>query len=390
MKKLKATQLKSLAAYHRLEIMGIASLRPGDHAEVYLDKWQKAGYAADMGYMLRKPSAYIDAARLMHDVATVIMFAVPYDRSPHPELKSGWGRVARYAWGRDYHRVLKKRLKKLGKSLAELSDSDFQFRVFSDAVPLLERAFAASAALGFTAKNTMLIRPGTGSYFFIAEMLINREVEGDLRNNNLKGHCGGCSRCLSACPTGALVKPYTLDSRRCISYLTIEKRGELSLNERTMIGEWLFGCDLCQECCPFNYTALKISKKPELEEFGKAFGPGPQLELSTLLRIRTHDEFVKRFGGTAIMRATREGLLRNAAAVSANTCALQAVPALLEAASQDSSALVRQHTLWALSKLYEFDDGLSRTKIAQQIENSLKDPATQVVNEVKKLRAHTS
>ena len=170
------------------------------------------------------------------------------------------------------------------------------------------------------------------------------------RVKEVESSCGSCSKCQIGCPTGALVSDYTLDARRCISYLTIDKRGVLEEWEREAIGEWIFGCDICQEVCPFNHTTMKIGRRVALSEFSPEEGAGKELLLSEILSIRSDEEFVQRFGGTPLMRTKREGLLRNAAVVAGNTRSVATVVALKEACN-DKSEVVREHAEWALGKI---------------------------------------
>jgi epoxyqueuosine reductase len=211
----------------------------------------------------------------------------------------------------------------------------------------------------------MVIMPGAGSFMFLGEVLWSLEVselpevqddeyEGDngrLRSALGKSHCGSCSRCIDYCPTSALVADRVLDARRCISYLTIEKRGSLTHQERTWIGEWVFGCDICQDVCPFNVVSIKSRAKPDCSEFLPSAGVGCSLELSEVIAIRSDAEFVKRFGGTPLMRAKREGLVRNAAVVSANKRVFEVLEGLKSAVREDRSAVVRSHALWAFAQL---------------------------------------
>lgn len=346
------------------------------------DSWRDSGFGAGLEYLNRRSGKdlinpnkilFKDKSSLLTQDAnhsegssiSVLMFCIYYSRAQQPTLVPGFGRVARYAWGRDYHKVLGKRLKALAKSLEEQSPGAI-CRGFTDAIPLMERAFGRVAKLGFIGKNTLLIQPGRGSFSLLAGIAISREVEPFSTQARLSS-CGSCSRCIKNCPTGALVQPYTLDARRCISYLTIEKRGALSLEESCMLGEWVFGCDICQEVCPFNERAIKSSSSinlptkrhtalrhqdPSWKEFEQESGVGPLLSLGDILMIRSDEQFVQRFQGTPIMRAKREGLLRNAACVAANTRAIMVKEALEEAAFMDSSTIVREQAARAIRRLW--------------------------------------
>lgn len=340
-----------------------------------LQNWQSNGFGGEMPYMHYKPEQYLDLERILSGTKSVIFIAARYDTNPTPARPNGFGRVARYAWGLDYHNVLKNRLNDFMTQLQNSSGRKINHRIFSDAVPLLERALAKKAGLGFVGKNTLLIQRTLGSFFFIAEVLCDVECEPTPRYT---GNCGSCTRCQTNCPTSALVADYQLDARKCISYLTIEKRTALSLTERQALGEWLFGCDVCQEVCPFNHRELKQPTETSFSEFLSTKGVGGVLELKHILGLRDNKQFKLRFAESPLLRAKRQGLLRNAACVAANTLAYDCIPAL-ELALSDSSALVRQHSLWALSKL------LNPRQSKVLIEKHLKDQDELVANEAKAL-----
>lgn len=400
MRVLSRDYLQELAAQFGLKMMAaVPCIEPGisepnsgsisrilaelkDDAERF-ETWRDSGFGAELDYLNKYSGDELTEARHVlfggkrplntsalnsaeRGPITVLMFCIYYSRSKTPELAPGFGRVARYAWGRDYHKVLGKRVKAFAKTLEE-SHPGIQCRGFTDAIPLMERSFARVAKLGFVGKNTLLIQPGEGSFSLLAGVAISAAVEPFSTQPRLSS-CGNCSRCLTRCPTGALVKPYTLDARRCISYLTIEKRGAFTPEESSMIGDWVFGCDICQEVCPFNERALKmrsgdsqsliqgstshISKcNPTWKEFEPDAGAGAILNLGEILMIRNHEQFVQRFQGTPIMRAKREGLLRNAACVAENTRAILLKEPLKEAAKTDSSPVVRDHAARALRNI---------------------------------------
>jgi epoxyqueuosine reductase len=245
-------------------------------------------------------------------------------------------------------------------------------------VPLLERAVAHKAGVGFIGKNTMLIVPRAGSFMFLGEILWDLEVR-DLDPLPLAGdaNCGTCSRCLVKCPSQAFVSERVLDARRCISYLTIEKRDALSWQERAWLGEWLFGCDVCQEVCPFNSRSLRLQSGADVAEFSPEHGAGQALSLRDVLTIRDDASFVARFGGSPIMRTKRTGLLRNAAVVAANTEAVELVGTLMEVALRDPAPLVRQHAVWAYCKLARLD-GVGRETIDNVLRLTGDDPASEV------------
>lgn len=364
-----------------LRILAIVDdLSPLREAEKTLCEWQESGCAGEMHYMLRPPAALDE---LLPGVRTVLICAAALSGGAGGTLPGGCGRVARYAWGRDYHRVLKHRLRLAAEQL-KAAHEGLAYRVFTDAVPLLERALARRAGVGFIGKNTMLIRPGAGSFLLLGELLLAAEVAG-APAPAMRERCGDCTLCLDGCPAAALTRPRRLDARRCISYLTIEKRGALTVPERESIGEWIFGCDLCQECCPYNARALHTAAAVEIPELDRAAGCGPFLELQQVLRLRDGAAFTRRFAGTPLMRATREGLLRNAAVVAANICALEAVPALSAAAAEDAAPLVRAHALWALGRLAPHCSAAERRGIRVLVERGQKEKNEAVAKEAQAL-----
>jgi epoxyqueuosine reductase len=280
--------------------------------------------------------------RLLPGARSVVSVAAAYERqSRRPDGGELRGRVAAYAWGRDYHRVLEARLKALVRLLNEAAPGS-RSRLLVDYGPLAERAYAARAGMGWFGRNTNLLLPGVGSWVLLGEILTTVRLDADVP---LRRSCGACHRCVDACPTGALVDGYQIDSRRCISYLTIEHRGPIPVELRELIGTWAFGCDLCQEACPVGRHAAP----PLIEGLRAADAEASAPALIPLLRL-DEEGFRRRFAGRAIMRAKRDGLLRNACVVLGNLGDPAAVPALIEALA-DRAALVRGHAAWALGRL---------------------------------------
>lgn len=353
-------QLKSLAADCGLDICSVISREQLEpyllQNSLLLKEWQEQGFAGDMEYMNRDIGLFENLQCLLDGAFSVVSFLVRYqDTNPGPRPK-GKGRVARYAWGLDYHLVLRRLLNQLVSIVGQrIGNSSISFRIFSDAVPLLERTVGHASGLGFIGKNTLLIRPGVGSMTFLAEVIWNLDVvsyEG--QNKVTKRDCGSCSRCLKKCPTDALVSERTLDARKCISYLTIEKRQVFNVWESKAVGDWVFGCDICQETCPFNHRGLA---NVHLQEFSSEFGSGPFLDLESLMAIRTNSQFKKRFAKTALLRSGRLGILRNACAVAVNCKELQLLPAIINIARNDSSKLLRLSAYNALIALKADTDG---------------------------------
>lgn len=339
-------QIKLAARQIGFEVAGIASVEPLTRDDAAFQEWSEAGFAAGMDYMTRRPELNGHPLALVPHARSVITLAVNhYSSAPAFEHEHRYGRVARYAWGLDYHDVVKPRLKALAGRIEEIAGREIHARCFVDAVPLLERAVAARAGLGFFGKNTNLLQPRSGSWFFLSEILLDLELPAD--NREIKVSCGSCRRCIDACPTDAFSAPYVLDSRKCISYLTIENKGEIPRELRAAVGDWVFGCDVCQDVCPFN----RFASDTRWPEFHPDAGVGPRLDLVEVLSIASDDEFRVRFRGTPLTRPKRRGLLRNAAVAVANVGATAAVPSLIERIQNDTEPLIRSHCLWALSQL---------------------------------------
>ncbi|MFO0417449.1 MAG: tRNA epoxyqueuosine(34) reductase QueG [Pseudomonadota bacterium] len=381
--------LRELAASVGLAVVGLVDTDDLAIDRERLRSWQESGLAAEMEFMRRSPDLLSSPTAIMPEARSVVVFGAFYDRGERLPLPVEYGRVARYAWGRDYHKVLRTRLRHLVELVRGELKRDFTWRVFSDSVPLLERALARKAALGFIGKNTMLIVPRAGSFLFLGEVLWDLVITdlpdlalGERAGEKQSANCGTCSRCMDRCPTQAFVSERVLDASRCISYLTIEKRGELNEAEREWLGEWVFGCDVCQDVCPFNAAPIKLKLPPDLEEFNPQRGVGQGINLAEVLEIRSDNDFVKRFGGTPIMRTKRAGLLRNAAIVAANKNATVLIPALSRAAIEDSSALVRQHAVWALSKLSVIEGNKALAALSPVLDRLSKDEDPQVRQEV--------
>jgi epoxyqueuosine reductase len=327
------------------DLVGVTGAEPLNEGGERLREWQEAGMAADMGYMHRPVELLSDPRKLQKSAKSVVSLGVSYYPGEHRENTGGGGRVARYAWGRDYHEAIKERLFRLRKELEEELGVKIKARGFTDAVPLLERSAAQHAGLGFFGRNSCLINDRVGSYFFIADLIVDLELEPDAPG---KGTCGRCTRCMDKCPTGAIKAPGLVDARLCISYLTIENRGEIPRNLRPLVGDWAFGCDVCQEVCPYNKRKATRSRWPE---FSEEAGTGQYLEIEEVLGIRTDEEFERRFAGTPLTRPGRAGLLRNCCVAAGNLGLGRAVQALIECLHKDTSPLVRGHAAWALGEI---------------------------------------
>jgi epoxyqueuosine reductase len=270
--------------------------------------------AATMTYMHRQVRKRLDPATIVPGTTRAVVVTKNY-YTPDGPSRPGAGKVAKYARGRDYHRALEQPLRQLESSIASLGDEDTIARAFVDAGPVPERELAQRAGLGWIGKNTMLIDPLHGSFFFLATVLTNLDLSIDAPF--AADRCGSCRRCLDACPTAAFLEPRRLDSRRCISYLTIEHRGEIDGALHPFFDRWIFGCDICQDVCPWNVKFSSVDSDPRL-----ALDPAHEyVQLSDLLDL-SEPEFVKRFAWTAMERCGVRGLRRNASIVARNARSL--------------------------------------------------------------------
>lgn len=333
-------ELKSQAQRAGFDLVGVcpAVTPAGLH---HLHAWLDAGYAGQMHYLPSRRDAYHHPRHILAGVRSLVMLGMPYRTAEPAACRAGQGRISRYAWGAaDYHDVIHQRFRQLAEWLTEQAPGA-SVRGVVDTAPLLEREFARLAGLGWIGKNTMLINRRAGSWFFLAALLTDLELEYDPPHEN--EHCGTCRACLDACPTQAFPRPHVLDATRCISYLTIELRGNLPPRLRADTGDWLFGCDICQEVCPWNRRA-PISGEAAFAPAHHA-NPVPLAELFAL----TDDEFRLRFRRTPLWRAKRRGLLCNAALVAGHQHAGELLDALVRGL-QDADAPVRGACAWALGR----------------------------------------
>ncbi len=301
-----------------------------------------------MAYLARpdRMERRADPGQILPGVRSLISVGVNYYSGKLPATLAddpARGQIAVYAWGSDYHTWLLPRLEALGAFIERAAGHAIAWRAYVDTGPILERAYAAQAGLGFIGKNTSLIQPHGGSWFFVGELLTDLVL--DPTPGETVGGCGTCTRCLAACPTGALVAPYTLDARRCISYLTIELKGPIPLDLRPLLGNHIYGCDCCQEVCPWQRFAVPTAEPA----FQAAEGADTAPLLLDLLRLDA-DAFEARYRGSAIHRLGRGRLLRNVAVALGNWRAAAALPALI-VALQDEEPLVRGHAAWAVGRI---------------------------------------
>lgn len=333
-------RVKDAARDLGFDLVGIARADAVDEAE-QLAEWLARGRHGTMRWMESWREKRVDPRLLVEGCRSVVSVGLVYYRPDRDAPNPPGTRVARYAWGEDYHRVLKDKLHALlarGRAL----DPAFDGRAFTDSGPVMERWWAERAGLGWRGKNTLLLNKRLGSFLFLGELLVRAELDPDPAGVD---HCGTCTRCIDACPTGAIVAPHELDARRCISYWTIEHRGELAPEAEESMGEWLFGCDVCQDVCPWNRDAPE-TREERLRARADAWPPSVDDVLTMDER-----EFDARFGETAIERARRGGLVRNAAIVAGNTGLGSSH--VLETAVQDADPVVAAASLRAVARRAE-------------------------------------
>lgn len=341
-----AKALKTRARELGFPLVGITSPEPPDHLDVY-QRWLDRGHHGEMQYMARPRArtARADPTFLMPDCRSILVLGALYEPAPADQPPDRTpGQVAAYAVGDDYHDVLIERLGRLSEYINDITEGEVSSRAYTDSGPILERELAQRAGLGWIGKNTMLINPQVGSYFFLAVLLLSIELPVDepMRSD----HCGSCTRCLEACPTACILPDRTIDASRCISYLTIELHGEIPLDLRKQMDDWIFGCDVCQQVCPWNNRFAESPADP-------AFQPRSHLEdpdIRSLLRLDT-DRYQELLRGSPLKRAKLEGLLRNAAVAAGNSDLAELVPDLAALLYPGHDPAVRGHASWALGQI---------------------------------------
>ena len=343
-----ATLIKKAAHEAGFELAGIAAVRDFPELE-HLSGWVAAGHAGEMKYMEARDEAgglkRASLRRVAPWARSVIVCAINYNTAEPYSTQAnhrerGW--ISRYAWSReDYHDAVMRRLRMVEDRLRERSGEELQTRCYVDTGPLVERVYAKYAGVGWIGKNTCILNQKLGSWLFLGVILTSHELEPDLPAPD---RCGTCTRCIDACPTDALIAPYQLDSNRCISYLTIEKRGEIPEEMRAGVGRHVFGCDICQDVCPWNRKAPATTAV----EFQPRDGlVNPALEW---LAQVTEEEFRERLRGSPVRRAKRNGLRRNAVVAMGNS-GNQAFLPTLNKLTKDEDSIIAEHARWAKQKL---------------------------------------
>jgi epoxyqueuosine reductase len=335
-------ELKAHAREMGFHLVGVTSPAPFERAESDILRWLGEGHQGEMAWLNEARARLATRPlELLPEARSVIVVGVSY-RTEEPDPDGQGGRVARYAWGGDYHDAMKSRLRRLAAFLGERGHDDVRARVFVDDGPLVERDAAIRAGLGFRGKNTNLLTP-IGSFVFLGAILTDVALEFDRPQAK---DCGSCTLCIAACPTDALDQAYHLAAERCIAYLTIEHRGPIDAELRPRLGDWVFGCDICQEVCPYNAAPRgKPRGWPEFEP-----GHGTRLDLRQTVSL-DEETFRQQFKGSAIKRSRRRGLVRNAAIALGNGGRSADRPCLERAAALDPEPVVRDAAAWALKQL---------------------------------------
>jgi len=337
-------RIKTRAKTLGFDLVGIAPVTPVPELAFYL-KWIEAGYAGKMEYLKRNVDKRRDITQVVPEAKSVIVCAMIYN-TDNPlsgqcrDDKRGW--ISRYSWGDDYHDVLSAKLFDLRNFVATICpDQDFIDRIYVDTGPVIDRIYAKYAGIGWFGKNTCIINQNTGSWFFIGEIITNLPLKSD---GQVPDRCGTCERCIDACPTDAILEPYVLDSRKCISYLTIELKDDIPVALRDGIGNHVFGCDICQDVCPWNRKAA-VTEYP-------SFRPRDGLMNPHLQTLASFDEetFKQKFRNSPIKRTKRRGLMRNLAVAMGNSKNPVYLPQLYHMTNNEES-VVAEHANWAIDKI---------------------------------------
>ncbi len=336
-------RIKDKALELGFDLVGIAPAE-GSPELAFFDRWLEAGYAGEMHYLQRNAERRRDIQQVVPGARSVVVCGLNYDTEyPYStdvdDPDRGW--VARYAWGGDYHDGMQEKLRQLQAFVMECVPEEVASKIYVDTGPVVERVYAKYAGLGWFGKNTCILNKNLGSWLFLGELILSLRLDYD---QPALDHCGTCTRCIDACPTDAILAPYVLDSRQCIAYLTIELKGSIPEALRSQMGHHIFGCDICQDVCPWNRKRT-FTEEETLQPQPTQVHP-PLAELAEL----TPQAFKARFRRTPLERTKRRGVLRNVCVAMGNSGNAAFIP-LLETLVQDEEVLIREHAAWALARL---------------------------------------
>ena len=331
--------IKDKARQLGFSLAGVTTPEPPPHYSTF-ENWLSQGHHGTMAYLDTDRSRLrrADPKQILPECKSILVLATPYNPPQSSTLSEV--KIAAYAQGDDYHNVLPARMKELVQFIEEQVGGPIKNRWYTDTGPILERDLAQRAGIGWIGKNTCLINPKQGSYFLLSEILLDLELDPDSPFET--DHCGTCTRCIEACPTDCILPDRTLDARRCISYLTIELKDDIPVELRDKMGDWVFGCDICQMVCPWNRFA------PEGDSAFVDKEPPHSLTDELTLTLQT---FNQRFKRTPIQRAKRRGYLRNVAVALGNVGDMHALPVLQQNALNDKEPMISEHAKWAIEKI---------------------------------------
>jgi epoxyqueuosine reductase len=364
----KASLTSSIKAEaHRLgfDLVGITSPEPPRHLDVYR-RWIAQGCHGGMAYLAteRALDRRADPRLTLPECESILVLGFNYlPQAPSAKPESGYAQIAAYARGEDYHDVLVQRLEALVNTIEEMLQAPVPNRIYTDTGPILERELAQRAGLGWIGKNTCLINPEIGSHILLAEVFLGISLQVDAPF--FDDRCGTCTRCIDACPTSCIRHDRTIDARQCISYLTIEEKAAIPSPLRPAVGDWLFGCDICQQVCPWNSRFAKPTRDPSFQPRQFLAEPDPKPFLAL-----TPEGWRDPLLGSPLLRSKRRGLIRNAVIVAANTGDIAAIPQIAHLLECDEESLIRAHAAWALGQM---DDERSKVSLANAREVE-KDP----------------
>lgn len=369
------SEIKTEAVSLGFLLVGAASPRTPPHYSAY-EHWLEQGLHGQMAYLAneRARQRRYDPLKILAEARSILCLALPYDASlaGHDRAgQAGAGKIAAYAWGLDYHEVIPERLARLVSRVEGRLGRPILWRGYTDTGPILEREFASAAGLGWIGKNTCLIHPQRGSFYFLAEILWDVDLEPDAAMEH--DYCGSCRRCIEACPTGCILPDRSIAATRCISYQTIENKAEIPPDLRPQMGSWIFGCDVCQQVCPWNIRFAEKRGDPAFSPAGaEASNPNLVEELSL-----TPERFNQKFRRSPVRRARRRGYLRNVTVALGNQRSPEALPALAGVLSHEPEALVRAHAAWAIGQI----GGMSARQLLAQAERE--EQAAEVLLEIR-------